>query len=219
MFSSVSGERVEAPQLDASYWVENLVKSIKFMNALLAMCLTKLYEGQQKLRMDAAPTGMLLDSLIELGPHGALQSAIKETLATRPDSSKSTSSAVLNRSAPGLSTILETVAAINSRGYLVDLDIVNQAPRPMGVVKKEVYPRTFLVDLPSYSFNHSESLLYESRLSRNFRLRKHPRHDLFGAPVSDWNVEAPRWRHIFRLPESSFGSRTMWSLENSSTLE
>jgi len=201
MFSSVNGERVEALQLDASYWVENLVKPVKFMDALLSMCLTKLQEGQQKLRMDSTATDMFLDSLIELGPHGALQSAIKETLATRPDSSKSTSFAVLNRNAPGISTLLETVAAINCRGYLVDLDVVNQAPKPVGVFKKEGYPREFLVDLPSYTFNHSEALLYESRLSRNFRLRKYPRHDLFGAPVSDWNADIPRWRHIIRLSE------------------
>ncbi|KEF55685.1 uncharacterized protein A1O9_08435 [Exophiala aquamarina CBS 119918] len=201
MFSTVSGGRVEASQLNVSYWVQNLVKPVKFMEALLAMCLSELHEGQQKLRMDAPATGMLLDSLIELGPHGALQSAMKETLATRSGSSKNTSFAVLNRSAPGLSVLLDTVAAINCGGYPVDLDIVNQAPRTMGAVQKERHRRKFLVDLPSYCFNHSEGLLYESRLSRNFRLRRHPRHDLFGAPVSDWNAKTPRWRQIFRLSE------------------
>ncbi|OCL09857.1 hypothetical protein AOQ84DRAFT_403376 [Glonium stellatum] len=43
---------------------------------------------------------------------------------------------------------------------------------------------------------------YESRLSSNFRNRKHPRHDLFGAPVPDWNPDQLEWRHFLRLLEN-----------------
>jgi acyl transferase domain-containing protein len=59
-----------------------------------------------------------------------------------------------------------------------------------------------LTKLPPYSFNHSQRIWYESRLSKNFRNRKHPRHDLFGAPVPDWNPDQPEWRHFLRLPEN-----------------
>jgi acyl transferase domain-containing protein len=57
-------------------------------------------------------------------------------------------------------------------------------------------------DLPGYVFNHSQIYWPESRLSKNFRFRKHPRHDLFGAPVPDWNPAEPRWRHLIRLSEN-----------------
>ena len=60
------------------------------------------------------------------------------------------------------------------------------------------------VDLPSYPFNHSKRYWDESRISKNFRFRKHPRHELLGTPVPDWNQLEPRWRNFLRVSESSW---------------
>ena len=198
MFSSVTGKRVLEDQLEATYWVQNMVQPVRFTEALTEMCFTRLTKGQASLRMNANASNVFTDTIIEIGPHAALQSAIKEVLSTKINANLFSYLPVLNRTVPGLETILNTVGFLASRGSQVDVGIVNKSSL---VLSEQSRSPTLLVELPPYSFNHSERVWYESRLSRNYRLRKYPRHDLFGAPVSDWNAETPRWRHILRVSE------------------
>lgn len=191
MFSSVTGDVVTETLLDATYWVRNMVSPVRFADALVAMGY-KREEKKAKLQLNA-DTEYLVDVILEIGPHGAMRSAIKETMTTQIRGSSVAYMNVLDRTAPGTNVILNAVGNLNSRGFPVNIQAVNQTPG-----KKS--PR-MLVDLPPYCFDHAERIVYESRLSRNFRLRKHPRHDLFGAPVTDWNEENPRWRQIIRLSE------------------
>jgi SAM-dependent methyltransferase len=198
MFSSVTGKRVVEDSLDAAYWVENMVRPVRFTDALTEMCFARLTKAQTSLKINANSSNVFADTIIEIGPHAALQSAIKETLITKSGANQFNYLAVLSRTAPGLETILGTIANLAARGSAVDIAAVN------GIQKREsALPRAprALVKLPPYSFNHAERIWYESRLSKNHRLRKYPRHDLFGAPVSDWNAETPRWRHILRVSE------------------
>ena len=201
MFSSVTGKRIDNTQLDAQYWVDNLVSPVRFADAVTQMCFSRVEKGQASIQMNANTGSVFSDILVEIGPHAALQSAIKEILTKTAFAAAITSLAVLNRSAPGLSTILNMVGSLYARGYPIDATNINQSPTRKS--RKALFlkrPR-LLVNLPGYTFNHSEKLIYESRLSKNFRLRKQPRHDLFGAPVPDWNAETPRWRNILRLSE------------------
>ncbi|EED14251.1 polyketide synthase, putative [Talaromyces stipitatus ATCC 10500] len=191
MYSSVTGELVTDSLLNARYWVENMVSPVLFSEALIAMGY-KLEEKKAKLQLNA-DSEYQVDVILEIGPHGAMKSAIKETMASQIRGSSVAYMNVLDRTAPGTEIILNAVGSLSSRGYPVNIQAVNQTPG-----KK--MPK-MLVDLPPYSFDHAERIVYESRLSRNFRLRKHPRHDLFGAPVTDWNQENPRWRQIIRLRE------------------
>ncbi|KAI0626562.1 Iterative type I polyketide synthase [Pyrenophora tritici-repentis] len=78
------------------------------------------------------------------------------------------------------------------RSYPISLQKINEGAQCEPLTR----PHALLTDIPGYAFNHSQLLWYESRLSRNYRLRKAPRHDLFGAPVPDWNKERPQWRNI-----------------------
>jgi SAM-dependent methyltransferase len=195
MFSSVNGQKVEKDTLDAQYWVDNMVSPVRFTDALLAMSFARLSKGQASLRLNASAENIFADTIVEIGPHAALQGAIKDTLATKVSSSSVSYLSVLNRISPGVHTILNTAGFLSSHGSLVDILAVNESANPSASA-----PRT-LVRLPPYSFKHSEKVWYESRLSKNYRLRKYPRHDLFGAPVPDWNSESPRWRHIIRLSE------------------
>ncbi len=195
MFSTVTGKLVEQDLLLGQYWVDNMVSSVCFTDALLTMCYSRLSKGQASLRMNTSTSAEVADVVFELGPHSALQSAIKETLATKSSSSAITYLHALNRSSPGVETILRAAGLLGARGFPVDVLAVNQSSQIVATS-----PRT-LVQLPPYRFNHSERVWYESRLSKNYRLRQFPRHDLFGAPVPDWNVETPKWRNIIRLSE------------------
>ena len=198
MFSSVTGKRVTEDHLDAAYWVENMVQPVRFTDALTEMCFTRLTKGQASLKMNSSASNVFADTIVEIGPHSALQSAIKEILITKIGANLFNYLPVLSRTTPGLETILNAVGFLASRGTSVDIGAVNGSSEDTHGLP--CAPR-LLVELPPYSFNHSERVWYESRLSKNHRLRKYARHDLFGAPVSDWNVETPRWRHILRVSE------------------
>lgn len=192
MYSSVTGTRVEN-DITAQYWVDNLISPVRFTDALLKMSLES---SKSSLRVNTSNS--VIQEIIEIGPHSALQSAIKETLASRfNDNQVIGYHAVLNRNSPGPDTLLRTVGSLFARGSVVDIALVNQASLSSS---SEELP-TMLTNLPPYVFNHSQTTWYESRLSRNFRFRKYPRHDLFGAPVPDWNPEEPAWRNFVRISE------------------
>jgi acyl transferase domain-containing protein len=70
-FSSVTGLEVAGSDLHPSYWVKNLTSPVQFTQALHNMCLSlnELVSSQQENII-----------LVELGPHGALEGPIKQTL-------------------------------------------------------------------------------------------------------------------------------------------
>lgn len=191
MFSTVTGKQVKEEILPAQYWVDNMVSPVLFKSGLVAMTSRPTYSNGSTDSTD----GVRL--IVEIGPHSTLQSAIKETLASESPKLEFKYLAVLKRTDHSLNTLLTTVGFLASSGYELDFHAVNQASGSK--VKRR--PR-LLVDLPPYSFKHTEKILFESRLSKNLRTRKFPRHDLFGAPITDWNPTAPRWRHFVRLNEN-----------------
>lgn len=195
MFSSVTGQLVQQPALEApQYWIDNMISPVSFTKALLAACFQSLELGQKSLRLDASAESAWVDEIVEIGPHSALQSAIKETTSSHGYESSIRYSSVLSRSDPEASKILKTVASLQCRGLPIDIGAANGG--------SSTKPLQMLVKLPPYSFDHSDKIWYESRMSKNFRLREHPRHDLFGARVLDWDAEEPRWRHIVRISEN-----------------
>ncbi|KAI5460920.1 hypothetical protein BGZ63DRAFT_445899 [Mariannaea sp. PMI_226] len=194
MYSSVTGTRVEGG-LTAQYWVDNLVSPVRFAEALVKMTVESSGAG---LRVNASGGGVIQE-IVEVGPHSALSSAIRESLtADVPGAESIGYHAVLNRNDPRIQTLLSSIGALYSRGSLIDLSSVNRASETDADAGKQP---SLLVKLPSYAFNHSQTTWFESRLSRNFRFRKYPRHDLFGAPVPDWNVNEPAWRNFIRISE------------------
>ncbi|KAL4948771.1 acyl transferase/acyl hydrolase/lysophospholipase [Aspergillus filifer] len=85
IFSSVTGCEISASELDAHYWVRNLVDPVRMVDAVQSMC----FEGNNE-RASALPTrgpGLsliprkaLIHSIIEIGPHATLAGPIKQTL-------------------------------------------------------------------------------------------------------------------------------------------
>ncbi|KAJ5365115.1 hypothetical protein N7517_008001 [Penicillium concentricum] len=191
MFSTVTGQQVKEEHLPAQYWVDNMVSPVLFTSGLVAMTSNPMSSNGSTDSTDS------LRVLVEIGPHSTLQSAIKETLASKSPKLEFKYLAVLKRTDHSLNTLLTTVGFLASSGCELDFHAVNQASHS----KTRRQPR-LLVNLPPYSFKHTEKILFESRLSRNLRTRKFPRHDLFGAPITDWNPTAPRWRHFVRLNEN-----------------
>ncbi|KAJ5707290.1 Acyl transferase/acyl hydrolase/lysophospholipase [Penicillium malachiteum] len=188
MFSTVTGAEVTSAHLGGQYWVDNMVSPVRFTSGLKAM------RSQLSESNESSPS---VPFVVEIGPHSTLRSAIKETFSSEDSPSEHRYFSVLNRSDQSLNALINTVGALATNGYQVDLHEVNNAAHGRSHRSSRL-----LIDLPPYCFKHGEKNLYESRLSRNLRSRKFPRHDLFGAPVPDWNANAPRWRHFIRLNEN-----------------
>ena len=58
-----------------------------------------------------------------------------------------------------------------------------------------------LPDLPSYPWDHSASYWYESRLSKDWRFRKHGYHGLLGLRVGESTTFEPSWRNVLSLED------------------
>lgn len=58
-----------------------------------------------------------------------------------------------------------------------------------------------LSDLPTYPWDHSQSLWYESRVSRDWRLRKYPHHPLLGVRIPETPDVEPQWRNVMQIED------------------
>ncbi|KAI0379259.1 hypothetical protein F5Y04DRAFT_290474 [Hypomontagnella monticulosa] len=188
MASSVTGSWVSANELrQPQYWVRNLVSPVLFSDALTTVC------------TDKAQSAGSHYVLVEVGPHSALQGASKDTCRSA-GMDNLTYIALLVRDVSAVNSVLGSAGQLHCLGCPVRLDLVNgDATRAGGSVKEQSLRP--LIDLPQYSFNHSKSYWHESRLSRDYRLREFPWHDLLGVRDSDWNPLEAKWRHIIRTSD------------------
>ena len=197
MYSSVTTRELDPEEAqNAEYWVRNLVSPVRFADAFLAMVLssTKNTAKGSFLSNEIAGVGTV-NEVFEIGPHAALRTAIRETISSKGQNIAVEYSNMLNRNDPSAKPALTTIGSLYGRGYPVNLEAVNGESSLSKATPK------MLTDFPPYEFNHSRTYWTESRLSTNFRFRAFPRHDLCGAPVSDWNPEEPRWRGFLRASE------------------
>lgn len=183
MYSSVTGRNFPVDRLSqGEYWVSNMVSKVLFSDALSQMC--KSLGTKEKLVKD---TGVV-DHLIEIGPQAALRRPIKETLGQIGY----TSALKLDISAS--QTLVDLAGSLCCLGCSIDLLAVNGLP--------EKTDAKMLTDLPPYPFNHSQTYWHESRISKNFRFREFPPHELLGTSSSDWNQLEAKWTNTIKLAEN-----------------
>ncbi|KAK2036507.1 beta-ketoacyl synthase domain-containing protein [Colletotrichum somersetense] len=194
VMSSVTGGLISASDMtNADYWVQNLVSPVRFSQALVALCTTNVAKKQLKVGGGAE---LPVSHLVEIGPHGALQAAARDAVLNDPNHKALRYVSVLTRGKHACETALQAVGSLAAAGLPVDLAKVNNINGGGG-------GRAMLVDLPPYPFLHTKETYswLESRTSRAWRFRKHARHDVLGAPVRDWDPDAPRWRNHLRVSE------------------
>ncbi|KAF2713472.1 ketoacyl-synt-domain-containing protein [Pleomassaria siparia CBS 279.74] len=174
-FSTVTGLE-KSSEFDADYWSENLTSKVRFRQALQLLCST-----QTSRRI-----------FIEIGPHNALAGPTRQCITDLSQSWEYDYISPLRRGTNAVQSVLEVAGKLFERGSFTNFSVVSA----LDPVQEEV---TVLHDLPSYSWNHSKKHWHESRLSRDYRLRKHPYHDLLGMKGLEPTSFQPTWRHMISI--------------------
>ena len=182
--SPVTGSTItDASKIGPKHWVQNMLQPVLFLDSLSAMCLSPSNPGEQ-----------LIDTIIEVGPHGALGGPIRQTLMLPQLKDLGiTYGSCLWRGKNAVRTMHELAASLVTEGYHVNLDAVN-FPQQSTMLRA-------LGDLPSYPWNHRTRYWYESRINRAHRNRELPSHDLLGSKFLGSSPMNPTWRHFIRPSE------------------
>ena len=191
MFSSVTEGLVKEPkELNAAYWVQNMVSAVKFSGAVT----TLLSHSSSSQRRRKKPVDW--SAIVEVGPHETLKGPLSQIMAAvdKKLNADITYTSLLKRKQNAESTTMETAGLLWCLGHSIDITKVNgDSQYPI--------PKT-LVDLPPYPWQHKKGFWHESPASSAARLRDQPRTDLLGVPVDDQSALEPRWRNHLRLPEN-----------------
>ncbi|KAK3363389.1 hypothetical protein B0T25DRAFT_39336 [Lasiosphaeria hispida] len=184
MYSSVDGKQVVGPELDAAYWVKNMVSPVEFERAVAAM-------------MEPAAADRIPSIFIEVSPHRVWAKALKQILDTAGfKNSPVPYLSMLERGNDAVATVLQLVGDLFLRGDRVDMEWFYRSKETPRLPK-------CLVDLPTYPWDHSKTYWHESHLSRTHRFRQFGRRDYIGAPTADGVLPyEPKWRGFFRVFEN-----------------
>lgn len=187
MYSAVSGALADVEELGAINWVRNLTSPVLFYDAVLQLLLPSQNEQQR-----GEPA---VDILVEIGPHSALRGPINQIMK-RHGIKGVDYQCILFRGKDAAHTALAAAGALFAQGVHVDISQANNdkdvafgaSPRP-------------LVDLPPYCWNHSRTYWVESRISKQYRFRKHPPRSLIGAPCPTSGEAERLWRGFLRISD------------------
>lgn len=123
---------------------------------------------------------------LEIGPHSALAGPLRQIFKQQqPDA---VYFPTLVRGQDDTVCLLTAAGNLFSKGIDVDLDTVNSGG-------------SILTNVPVYPWHHEDSFWDESRITRDWRLRKFPRHDLLGSSVLEGSSLEPTWRNMLCLED------------------
>ncbi len=176
-FSALYGHEIRIGKLGPEYWVKNLTQAVRFANSMKLLCLNH------------SP-----DILLEIGPHAALKGPIMQILKQLGSRApKLTYLPTLVRGQDATRSCLETAGQLWVRGCHLNFFEVNhhreEAEKPEVVPSLYTYPWT------------RQKYWYESRLTRQHRLKPFARNDLLGC-LADWSNDLePTWRNVLRTDD------------------
>ncbi|KAJ3517021.1 hypothetical protein NM208_g14766 [Fusarium decemcellulare] len=186
MFSSVRGREVNPlafdQDCDPCYWKDNMTSTVQFTAAVKSM-------------FRAMPG---LEAVVEIGPHPALKGPFEDTIAELGADAGAALPYFSScfRGTPDLSAMLESAGRMVAAGLQsLALDRVNAVELDDQTQRQGIV----LSDLPAYAWDHSASYWAETRVSRNYRLRDYPTHELLGARKHTDHPLAMSWRSLITL--------------------
>ncbi|KAK3174022.1 putative PKS/NRPS-like protein biosynthetic cluster [Lepraria neglecta] len=177
--SSVTGTQ-KNKDFGSDYWVDNLIFKVRFLDAVKEYCNLELGRSYSRAANHLS---------IELGPHGALAGPFRQTMTEVAGSLTYSYSPVLTRGRDAVESILSLSGWLFEYGYPVDIQSVN-------CLSKSNSRLRVLQNLPTYPWDHSTTYWQESRLSRSYRMRQNPCHDLLGIRITSSPSLEPSWRYV-----------------------
>ena len=184
-YSSLTGKRTSTATLDAQYWCRNMTNPVMFYQS----CQALISDGQKE---SAGPN---VDAMVEIGPHSSLKSPIQDILQTNETATRVEYMCSLVRHTDAVLAIQRLLCRLFALGFDPDLSGINFCNKCRSA------EGNVLTDLPAYPWTHRSSLWDESRVSKNHRFRKFPRHDLLGLLADDFNDMDMRWAGVLRLSD------------------
>lgn len=179
--SSVSGVNKQSG-FDLDYWTTNLVSPVRFSDAVQALA-----------RYRASNASGRYSFFVEVGPHSALAGPVRQCLSDPEIPTLEYSyQSVLQRKVGAVSSALALAGRLFERGVKPKFDAVSDLASGSRTA-------AVLHNLPAYTWDHSTKHWHESRLSREYRFRRDPYHDLLGVRITDSTTIEPRWRHMLSL--------------------
>ena len=140
MVSSVTGAPIALSELDAAYWVKNMVSPVQFVKAI-GIVSSAPPTGVRRRRRD----GKSVDTFLEVGPHSALQGPLKQILTENKNAETTTYVSVLQRGQNAITTSLDAVGKLWTMGQPLDILRANS-------FEVEPEPQLNLADLPTYTW-------------------------------------------------------------------
>ncbi|KAF4208764.1 hypothetical protein CNMCM8927_008713 [Aspergillus lentulus] len=167
MYSTVTGKVISDPAaLDAGHWRKNLELPVLFSTAV---------------------DGVLAESpahrkiFLEIGSHSVLSGPLRQIFTHK--SSESVYISTLIKSESETCCLLKTAGQLYLHGHTVDFQAING--------KGDI-----VTNLPAYPWDRKSLNWQESRLSRNWRFRAFPNHELLGSRMLEASDLEPGWRNV-----------------------
>lgn len=183
--SSVTMKEVKE-RVPHTYWRRNLESPVLFSSAV------------ERLAEDGS-----VDLLIEIGPHPALggplkqiRSGLEKTGSTLPPCLGS-----LRRGEHDVISMLTLAGNLFINNSPINLVAVNATEKTEDGIHtvSHGFP---CIDMPPYKYSYPESPVhFENRFNKEYRTRKHLRHDILGARVPGGSRTHPQWRNVLRLKD------------------
>lgn len=166
-----------------AYWRSNLESPVRFADAVANLV--------QQLDLS-------IGALVEIGPHPALKGPVDQVLKDLGKNIPYTGS--LHRGEDCRRSILHLAGSLFGMNAQINLAAVNSTDA-MDQGKPILIHGTMAIDLPPYQYVHGPVSYYESRVSKEFRLRGVQRHDLVGSKVPGNAKLRPQFRNVLRIKD------------------
>ncbi|KAL8788410.1 MAG: hypothetical protein Q9195_007289 [Heterodermia aff. obscurata] len=167
------------------YWRANLESPVRFSQAVMKM---------------VSPTnGKAPDVLVEIGPHSALKGPLEQIFKDVDRPIQYISS--LQRNEDGRISLLHLAGTLFGNNAEIDLAAVNSTDAGTDEGQRRLAHGCTAVDLPAYQYTYGPVNYYESRPSKEYRLRETARHDLLGSQVPGTSKLQPQWRNVLRAKD------------------
>ncbi|KAL0935770.1 KR domain-containing protein [Colletotrichum truncatum] len=183
-YSSVTGKLLQPSEsLGPEYWKSNLESPVLFSTAVSQILQNPELAQQQPNR----------SVLLEVGPHSAMAGPLRQITANAVPPVTLPYVSAMIRSRNCVESYLTAIGKLHQLNVKIDLGSL--LPRGSGT-------NPFLPDLPRYAWDHEETAWWESRTSKEWRLRKHPYHELLGIRTTESTDLEPTWRNVFHVEQS-----------------